>query len=298
MAIPQKRPRSTADDANSVKKQKDQVKVSDPPVTAKKMTHHTAPATKRAAAPSAAPTTSANSRSFKSDSAASMPPSNSTLGKGKMPPSSSLLASVRTTPSKKTPPSASRETTDLSPERRPSAENGKLLQKKPVVMTATVKTPWYYALLFGIAALLAVTNVATLGLWMQSNAEYELKIGNLEHQIDVATENEFYKVKDTRHAAILECDNKVNELEQIHAQVLVEMKEGHFEKLRIMEERLFDTESILEEEIVEDQVDISPAEEQECKDFRPKCKKWAALGKCEIGSPYLKQTCRKSCNLC
>jgi ShK domain-like len=192
----------------------------------------------------------------------------------------------------------------------------------PVAVQATAapkaKMPWCYSLIFGIAAILFVTNATTLCLLVQSQAKYELMVADFEEQIVTITEDEFMRVKDVRQATMRDCANKIASFETKHEETLMDM-EGTISELETEHEQalehvhdMYSTEfQSMESQIAaaRDEIEALRAsmthddeetnmEFVECVDLRPKCQRWAEEGRCDIGSPYLKETCRKSCGLC
>jgi hypothetical protein len=124
---------------------------------------------------------------------------------------------------------------------------------------ASVSWAWYYSILFWVAVLLLLTNVVTLGMWLETKMEYELRTAELQEQ--------------------------VKELPQLLQDVASWEEFG-----RATERYRNDCADSLKEMVKE--------QGGECIDTDAECPIWAEDGQCFQNPSFMLLSCRVSCDSC
>lgn len=149
---------------------------------------------------------------------------------------------------------------------------------------------WYYTILFWVAGLLFLTNVVTLGLWLETKMEYELLTTELQEQVkelpqvlqDVAAWQEFGRIAEEQVNGLQE---QVKELPQILQDFAAWQEFG-----RITERYRNDCADSLKEVLRE--------RGGECIDAETECPIWVEDDQCFQNPGFMLLTCRLSCDAC
>jgi hypothetical protein len=118
---------------------------------------------------------------------------------------------------------------------------------------------WYYSILFWVAVLLFLTNVVTLGLWLETKMEHELRTVELQEQLGRLPE-------------------------------YLESLDAWMEHAGNIERHRNDCGEVLLELVRESG--------RECIDAEDGCSTWAEAGECFLNPGYMFLSCRVSCDAC
>jgi hypothetical protein len=152
---------------------------------------------------------------------------------------------------------------------------------------------WYYTILFWVAVLLLLTNIVTLGMWLETKMDYELRTAELqEHvrelpQLKLRTAELQEQVKELPQVKLLvaELQEQVQELPQLLQDISSWQEFG-----RTVERYRNDCADSLK--------DVMKERAGECFDEESGCPIWAEGGQCFQNPGFMLLSCRLSCDAC
>jgi hypothetical protein len=239
----EKRPRSSDMDANAHDMKA--AKKAKSPTTTASLAAATATATNgfAAATVTAAPTKANSNGNPLPNNEASVRGNGATVTRGGAGNDSSVTVKPPVLP-KSVPPKSRQETASASASASSSASSSWV---------------WYYSILFWVAVLLFVTNVVTLGLWLETKMEHELRTVELQEQLGRLPE-------------------------------YLESLDAWMEHAGNIERHRNDCGEVLLELVRESG--------RECIDAEDGCSTWAEAGECFLNPGYMFLSCRVSCDAC
>jgi hypothetical protein len=153
---------------------------------------------------------------------------------------------------------------------------------------------WYYTILFWVAALLLLTNVVTLGMWLETKMEYELRTAEMQEQV-----RELPQVK----LRAAELQEQVKELPQ--AKLLIAELQEKVEELlpHVLQEvaswqEFGRTVERYRNDCADTLKDVMKERGGECVDEETGCPMWAEDGQCFQNPGFMLLSCRQSCDAC
>jgi hypothetical protein len=153
---------------------------------------------------------------------------------------------------------------------------------------------WYYTILFWVAVLLLLTNVVTLGMWLETKMEYELRTAELQEQV-----RELPQVLKLRTAELQE---QVKELPQAKLRI-AELQEQVQEIPQLLQdaaswEEFGRTVERNRNDCAESLTDVIKERGGECFDEETGCPIWAEDDQCVQNPGFMLLSCRQSCGAC